>query len=704
MKTSIRNGFCIQFETYIYKAIFFMNDVSALTRDESWVRFNERVLQEAQNPDVPLLERIRFLAIYSSNFDEFFRVRISRLRKYKMVPKEDRKQFIKKPNRQLKQIISEVKRLQSEFEDTFFKDIVPELKQEGVEILKIKDITDEQHQFLLQYYEEHVKEHIEIIPVSSDEAFPFVKNHDLNFVLHFSDESISFCDLPTDKLERFVNVPSDTIDHATIFLDDIVRIGLRDHFKDKKELLACYVVKISRDADYEIDDEFEGDLIEKLKEELAKRDLGVPTRMIYDKNMPEPIRQRIRKGLGLKSNDLIPGGRYHNFSDLFKFPNLTENDALEYSEMPPLPHPFLEGKESLLKVINQKNILLSFPYQKFDYLPDLIEEAANHQDVKHIKITLYRVYKKSTIAKNLLKALKNGKKVTVFIEAKARFDENNNLYWGAQLEKNGANVIYSYPGIKVHTKILLIETSKNGSIKDIAYVGTGNFNEKTAKTYCDHGLLTSNKKTTEEIGKVFSLLEGKLLVPNPKKLLVSPYNTRPTFIDLIEQEIKNKVAGKNAYIILKMNSLEDPELIEKLYEASNAGVSIKLIVRGFCCLVPGVKHQSENIEVISIIDRFLEHARVYRFCNNGNEVIYMGSADWMIRNLDKRVEVCTPIKNRHIKKILKDVINIQLNDNVKARVIDAEQNNEFVKRKSKSAVRAQYATYEYFKKISETSN
>lgn len=678
-----------------------MAEVNALSRDESWVRFNERVLQEAQNPNVPLLERIRFLAIYSSNFDEFFRVRISRLRKYKMLPKQDRKQFIKKPNRQLKQIKSEVKRLQEEFEGVFFNDIVPELKKEGLQILRIKDVSEQQLQFLLAFYKLHIEKYIDVQFLKEDQDFPFLKNHALYFVLEFGDGQLAICDLPTDKLDRFVQVPAENTEHAIIFLDDIVRIGLKEKFKSERIIKSCYVVKVSRDADYEIDDEFEGDLIEKIKEELANRDLGAPTRMLYDKAMPKIIRGKIRKALGLKNNDLIPGGRYHNFTDLFDFPNLTENPDLEYKEMPPLPHPFLEKVDSLIDVVNEKNILLSFPYQKFDYISNLIKEAANHPDVNHIKITLYRVYKKSEVAKNLVAALKNGKKVTVFIEVKARFDEDNNLYWGEQLEENGAKVIYSYPGIKVHTKILLIETKSNNGIFDITYIGTGNFNEKTAKLYCDHGLLTSNKKKTEEIRKVFLLLEGKLLVPKPKQLLISPFNTRKVFLKLIENEIANKKAGKPAYIILKMNSLEDPELINKLYDASNAGIKINLIIRGFCCLVPGIKNQSENIKVISIIDRFLEHARIYRFCNNGDEIIYIGSADWMIRNLDKRVEACTPIKDEQIKKILQDIVDIQLKDNVKARIIDKNQRNLFVKKNGNESVRAQYAIYDYFKKIAQ---
>ena len=680
-----------------------MTDQFALTRDESWVRFNERVLQEAQNKNVPLLERIRFLAIYSSNFDEFFRVRISRLRKYKLLDKKDRKRFIKKPNRQLNQILSEVKRLQKEFEGVFFKTILPELRDEGVHLVMPKEVTPKQREFILDFYETEVADRVFFDSFLNDESFPFIENHDLHFVLHFADGTIQLCDIPTDEFPRFIEIPTEETEYALMFLDDIIRIALQHKF-DKNKLMGCYVVKISRDADFDIEDEFEGDLIEKLKAELEKRDKGAPTRMIYDKAMPKAIRKRLRKGLGLKENDLIPGGRYHNFSDLFQFPNLTEDPSLEYEVMPPLPHPFLENVESIIDIINQKNILLSFPYQKFDYIPQLINEAAYSDNVEAIKVTLYRVSKHSAVARELMNALEQGKKVIVFIEAKARFDENNNLYWGEQLEKAGAKVIYSYPAIKVHTKILLIKMKEDSPQKDIAYIGTGNFNEKTAKIYCDHGLLSSNPKKTDELNKVFQLLEGKLLIPRPSELLISPYNTRAVFLSLIDAEIKNKLQGKRAYIILKMNSLEDPELIDKLYEASQNGVKIQLIVRGFCCLVPGIEGLSKNITVISIIDRFLEHARVYRFCNNGDEKVYIGSADWMIRNMDNRVEVCTPVNDKHLKKILQDVIDIQLADNVKARVIDSGQNNDFVERLQERRVRAQYDTYNYFKIISVTKN
>lgn len=676
--------------------------IEALSRDESWVKFNERVLQEAQNSTTPLLERIKFLAIYSSNFDEFFQIRISRLRKLKLLTREERLQVMEepdgKPNVKLKTILDEVKELQEQFESTFFKKIVPELKTNGIELLFPNTIDEQQSQFLLHYYKEELAPKLSITSIQNDDDFPFLENHKLYFILVFSDGQMSLCNIPSE-LPRFTEVPCEN-NKALIFLDDIIRIGLKETFKDNY-LMGCFQIKLSRDADIDIEDEFDGNLVEKIKTELTNRGLGLPTRLLYDKLMPDFASKQIRKRLGLKSNDLIPGGHYHNFSDLFDFPNLTENKTLEYQQMPPLPHPFLEGKK-IIEVVKQKDVLLSFPYQKFDYIPQLILEASNHVGVTHIKITLYRISKNSTVANHLLYALKKGKKVTVFIEVKARFDESNNIYWGNQLEQAGAKVIYSYPTVKVHTKILLIEMMDNQAQELIAYIGTGNFNERTSKIYCDHGILTSDPLRANEIKDVFNLLEGKLLIPKPKHLLISPYNTRSTFQALIKQEIQNQKAGKQAFIILKMNSLEDPELIEELYNASRAGVSIKLIVRGLCCLVPGIPNQSETITVISIVDRFLEHARIYRFCNAGDEIIYIGSADWMTRNLDKRIEVLTPVHNKHIQNILKDIVDIQLADNQKARIIDALQTNQFVEEKHPT-IRSQNEIYNYFKIVAITN-
>lgn len=674
-----------------------MSVSTSLTRDESWVRFNERVLQEALNKEVPLLERLKFLGIYSSNFDEFFRVRIARLRQYKLLKKADRVEYVEKPNQQLKQILNEVKRLQDEFEGVFFNDIVPSLREKGIDFVFLNQITKPQAQYAKTFFEKNVTQYLEFFPIRRTEEFPFLENHKIYYALHFADGTMALASLKENDIPRFVELPSENEQKAVIFNDDIIRAGLQAKF-NKNQLLGCHVIKVSRDADFEIEDEFDGDLIEKLKIELEKRDEGQPTRLVYDKSISKTVLKTIRKGLGLKKTDLIPGGRYHNFSDFFGFPNLTNDNSLTYDEMPPLKHPYLENVDSIIDTIYNDDVLLSFPYQKFDYISKMINEAATRADITHIKMTLYRVSKKSSVANSLLLALQNGKKVTVFIEAKARFDEDNNLQWGARLEKAGAHVIYSYPGIKVHTKIMMIESSIEG--KDLAYVGTGNFNEKTAKIYCDHSLITANQEIVSDIDMVFQLLEGKILVPKPKKLLVSPYNTRSKFIQLIDNEIKNHLKGKDSGIILKMNSLEDSELIEKLYEASTAGVKIQLIIRGFCCLTPGVTGLSENIEVISIIDRFLEHARVFYFKNDGNDLFYMGSADMMVRNLDHRVEVISPIEHPNLQAILKEILDIQLRDNTKARIIDAGQNNDFVQQlPNEENIRAQYATYAYFQLI-----
>ena len=365
--------------------------------------------------------------------------------------------------------------------------------------------------------------------------------------------------------------------------------------------------------------EFKEDLIPKLKEALHSRDTGLATRFLYDNHIPGALLESLSEIFELGKNDLIPGARYHNFNDFFGFPDPTNDAALHNEDLPPLPHPVLAGADSIMKAIQAKDLMLHFPYQKYDYVPQLIREAAEDPMVSSIKITLYRVASKSAVVLALLYALEKGKSVTAFIEAKARFDEESNLYWGEELEKANAKVHYSFPGIKVHTKLLLIARSEDEKTHFYAYLGTGNFNEKTAKLYCDHALLTADPRLANEVDQVFSILERKIILPKCKQLFVSPFTLRRNFIELIDREIANKQADKEAYMVLKMNSLEDPKMIQKLYEASNAGVKIQLIVRGICSLIPGVKGMSENIEAISIVDRFLEHARVYIFCNGGKE-------------------------------------------------------------------------------------
>jgi len=484
--------------------------------------------------------------------------------------------------------------------------------------------------------------------------------------------------------------------HYVTFVDDVVRIGLREVFKDES-ISDTFSVKMSRDAEMYIDDEYEGDLLEKIKKGLDKRDIGLPTRFLYDASMPEAVFDRIKQRFELSKNDLIPGARYHNFSDFFGFPDPTDNPKLHNDPLPPLAHPGLEGQENLLGLVAAQDYLLHYPYQKFDYTIQLIEEAANDPSVESMKVTLYRVAGKSAVAEGLLTALENGKKVTVFIEAKARFDEQSNLYWGKRLSEAGAKVRYSFPGIKVHTKLLLIGRKENDVVRHYTYIATGNFNEKTARIYSDFALLTADPRISDEVAQVFEMLEGNVILPKTRNVLVAPHTLRKGFVKLVDKEIENAKKGQDAWMILKLNSLEDRRMIENLIEASQAGVKVRIVVRGICCLVPGVPGLTENIEITSIVDRFLEHARAYVFCAGGKEKIFLASADWMHRNLSRRVEVAFPVFDPKIKNTIRRIIDFQLRDNVKARIIDAGQSNTFVEQEEgEEAVCAQLATYRFF--------
>jgi polyphosphate kinase len=471
-----------------------------------------------------------------------------------------------------------------------------------------------------------------------------------------------------------------------------MRANLEELFPEG--VLAAYSIKISRDAELYIDDEYSGDLREKIKASLAERSIGAPTRLLYDSAMNIELTRRLKDLFQLKKNDLFPGGRYHNFSDFFAFPAPAHATDLYDEPMPPLPHPILERAESIFQALGQGDLLLHFPYQKYDYIPRWIEEAAEDPQVEEIKITLYRVAKNSSVARALLKAQENGKRVTVFVEVKARFDEASNLHWGETLQEAGAKVIYSRPGIKVHSKILLITRQEPSGLRHYAYLGTGNFNEKTATLYTDHALLSADERLSLEVADVFRFLEEQPVLGHFQHLMVSPVNSRRKFVHCIDREIQHAKAGRSAWMMLKMNSLEDTIMIDKLYEASQAGVQIQLIIRGICCLVPGVPGLSDNIEAISIIDRFLEHARVYYFANGGQEELYLASADWMTRNLDRRVEVVFPIYSPLHKQELVKIMHTQWADNVKARVLNSSLNNQHkVVQEGEGALRAQKEIY-----------
>ncbi|WP_282080590.1 polyphosphate kinase 1 [Aquimarina algiphila] len=645
-------------------------------RDLSWLRFNHRVLQEAEDKNNPLYERIKFLAIFSSNLDEFFKVRVSDIRKIKKLDKSLRKKLITKPNKLLKQIKKQVHIQQEEFGNLFTNHILPELKKEGIELIRYEDFTSSQKEFAEHYYQENLKNKLTLnINTEREDKKVFIENEQLYLTALLENKELIIVKIPSDT-SRFVTFPNQNNTHYIAFVDDILKYSLAK-FYIQKEISAFHLIKISRDAELYIDNEYSGNLLTKIKDSLGNRDTGQVTRLLIDDTMPIELLNLIKDVLDVNETDILYGGRYHNFKDFFGFPNPTQKNLSE-NELIPIQNHELQKIPNIFDAITKKDRVFYYPYESFDDVLRLAQQASLDENVTKIKVTLYRIAKQSGLADALLTAAKNGKDVFVFIETKARFDEENNIRWGQVLEDQGAKVMYSYPGIKVHSKILLIERLENEVQKTYGYISTGNFNEKTAKIYTDFGLMTANPSLTLELNQVFQLLEGKVIIPKTKKLLVSPFTTRSTFEKLIETEIKNAKEGKEAYIILKLNSLQDHKMIDLLYEANNAGVRIRLIVRGICCLVPGIEGQSEHIYITSIVDRFLEHGRVYIFANDGNEKMYMGSADWMTRNLDHRIEVITPILDKDVYSRIRKMIQFQLDDTIKARIIDQDQKNNYV--------------------------
>ena len=683
-------------------------DKNLYNRELSWLAFNHRVLQEAEDPNVPLYERIKFIAIFSSNLDEFFRVRVASLRSLLSLNKKNKKNLKFNPVKLINRICTTVKKQQEEYGRIFRKQIIPDLIKNNIFLIKETELKPGQDNFIKEYYAKNISPIISPIITEDDKTNPFLKNGALYLVVKLSSNKISgenktgkikkykyaFVDIPSDKLPRFIQLPKYENKNYIIFLDDIIRFCLSDIFPEY-EIVSAYSVKLTRDAELYIDDEFTGNLLDKIKKSLKNRKTGVPCRFLYDESIPNDFLNFIEDILRLKKEDLIPGARYHNFNDFFSFPNPGSKD-LEYKPLTPLHHKELDSYTNIFDAWKDREFLLYYPYHSFEYVINALETAAEDPLVKDIKITQYRFAKDSAVVKALMNAVKNGKAVTIFCEIKARFDEEANLEYAKQLEKAGARVLYSFPGIKVHSKIAMITREENSELKHYLYLSTGNFNEKTSRIYCDYGFFTTDEEMAKEIAKVFEILEGKTTKAEFNTILVSQYNIRQIFTKLIDNEIKNAQKGKKASMLLKMNSLEDSKMIRKLYEASNAGVKIQLIVRGICRLLPGIKGLSENISVISIIDRFLEHARVYIFHNNGDEKIYLASADWMKRNLSKRIEVGFPINNPDLKKEIKDVIELQLKDKAKTRIINSKQNNKYKHPKSEDTIGSQYKTYKYY--------
>lgn len=664
-------------------------------RELDWLRFNDRVLQEAGDPKNPIYERLKFLAIFSSNLDEFFKVRISKLRQLKKVNKKVRKPLGLYPSRTLKILFREIDRQQQIFGHIYNHEILPELANNNIHMLEISDYTEEQKTELKNYFEEHISNDLttfngnDITADSFEEGQLYLVGYDQKLGI------LEFVKVPTDRLGRFRILETGEAGHNYTFLEDVLKLNVEGIFPNLN-ISTLWNIKISKDAELYLEDDYQGEWVQQIYDSLAKRQTGQPTRLLYERGMPKEVYNEIKSALDLGKIDMMEGGKRHNFRDFFSFPDPTDNPLLKFKPMPPLSHKAFEQCESIFDLVKEKDQLLHFPYQDFKYLEDWITEAAKDPQLISIHISLYRIAKESRLTSALMEALDNGKEVTIFVEAKARFDEENNIIWGRKFEEKGAKVLYSFPNIKVHSKILYMERQEEDGIKAYAYIGTGNFNATTAQIYCDHALFTANPKITKDLDQVFRILKREILLPKLKTLLISPFNLRDRFEQLIQREIEHAQNDRPAFIMAKMNSLEDKQMIDMLYRASNAGVKIKLLVRGFCCLVPQVKGQSQNIEVISIVDRFLEHARLFLFHNNGKEELYMGSADWMTRNLDKRIEVVTPILDEDIFRELMDIVEIQFLDNTKARIIDRESNNEYVEVEANAdKVRSQYDIYNY---------
>ncbi|MFN7325878.1 MAG: polyphosphate kinase 1 [Chitinophagales bacterium] len=676
-------------------------------RDFSWLSFNYRVLQEAKDPAVPLLERLKFLAIYSSNLDEFFRVRVANVRNLKKVGKKTKAALDFNPGELLREILRVVNRQQAEFSAIFEEQIVPELKRHHIHILRRLELNELQQQWVENYFLENLLPFAMPVLLVKKRIRPFLANAHLYLAVHLQDRKKPLADseyaivkIPSDQLPRFLKLPSEEGRHDMILLDDVVRHNLAFLFPGY-QILDTYSIKLTRDAELYIDDEYSGNLLQKIKTSLQKRQVGPPSRFVYDREMPTEMLEYLASTFDLGKNEVLPEGRYHNNFDFFKFPDFGMSH-LRYKPMPPLPHPNLSAAEDLFEVIRTKDQLVHVPYQSYDPVVHFFEKAAEDPDVTHIKVIQYRVAKNSRIINALLNAIKLGKQVSVFVEIKARFDEANNLEWGEKLQKAGARVYYSFPGLKVHSKLALVRRLEQGKARLYGYLATGNFHEDTAKVYADFGLFTVDPRLVEEVSLVFRVLENiQTSEVAFKHLFVGKNNLRPSLYALIDREIEAAKRGEPASMIAKLNSLEDKEMIRKLYDASRAGVKIQLIVRGICCAVPGVIGMSENIEIISIVDRFLEHARVLVFYNGGEEEVFLSSADWMERNLSYRIETTFPIYDPDLKSEIMECLRMQLADNVKARIIDQENLNEYKRVASDIPIRSQIETYFWYKRIIE---
>ncbi|HAS8617104.1 TPA: polyphosphate kinase 1 [Vibrio vulnificus] len=675
-----------------------------IEKELSWLSFNERVLQEAADKTVPLIERIRFLGIFSNNLDEFYKVRFSDVKRRILINREQGGNDISK--HLLSKMQSKALKLNERF-DELYNELIRDMARRHIFLVNESQLDEAQQKWIVKYFRKEVLPHITPLMLTDEiDVLQFLKDEYAYIAVELKKQEQSkyaLLEIPTDHLPRFIMVPEQKGKRkkTIILLDNIIRFCLNDIFGgffDYEELNG-YAMKMTRDAEYDLRHEVEYSLLEQMSEGLSQRLTALPVRFVYEREMPEEMLKYLCYKLKISHYDsLIPGGRYHNFKDFIAFPNVGR-DYLENKPLPPLACADFEGYANAFDAIRNQDILLHYPYHSFEHITELVRQASFDPKVVSIKINVYRVAKNSRLMNSLIDAVHNGKRVTVVVELQARFDEEANIEWSKRLTDAGVHVIFGVPGTKIHAKLLLITRREEEGFMRYAHIGTGNFHERTARVYTDFSLLTADQELAAEVRGVFSYIMNPFRPIKFRHLIVSPRNSRSQLYRLLDREIHNAQAGKKASITLKVNNLVDKGLISKLYAASSAGVKIRMIIRGMCSLVPGLEGISENIEIISIIDRFLEHPRVLVVHNDGDPQVFISSADWMERNIDNRIEVMSPVRDARIKQRIIDILSIQFTDTVKARRIDKEMSNNYVERGNRKKIRSQIAIYDYLKNV-----
>ncbi|MDO6636319.1 polyphosphate kinase 1 [Pseudoalteromonas carrageenovora] len=683
--------------------------VEYFAKELSWLSFNERVLQEAKDKNNPIIERMRFLGIFSNNLDEFFRVRVADVKRRILLNKLPDANF-EEDEVLLSQIQKKVLQLGKKF-NQIHQQILNDLTIHNIHVDRPEKLTEFHLNWLKNYFHDNVLQHISPILLDENKDYSDYINDTMTYLfVEMSDEKSHFAmlEVPTDRVPRFIILPPEKTRRrkTIVMLDDVISYFLNDVFSNffNFETIQGHAIKLTRDAEYNLDDELEEGLLDKMSKGLKQRIYAEPVRLVYDEAMPESMLKVMKKRLNVTHHDaLIPAGRYRNFRDFIAFPNVGRQ-YLENKPLPALQSTAFNKHTSVFDAITEQDILLYYPYHTFNHLLEFVRQAAFDPVVTQIKVNIYRVASKSRLISSLINAAKNGKKVTVMVELKARFDEQNNIEWAKVLSSAGIKVIFGIPALKVHSKLCIIHRKEKNKIVKYAHIGTGNFHEKTAKIYTDFSLFTKHSGICEECDSVFKFIESSYKPFNFEYLMLSPSNARDMLLDLIDKEIQHVENGNPGKITVKINNLVDKQLVDKLYYAGRRGVKIRIIVRGMCSLIPGLAKFSDNIRVISIVDRFLEHPRVMAFGNNGDDKVYISSADWMTRNLDHRVEVGVPILDAKLKQLIIDILELQFKDRTKARLIDSEQKNTYVRRGNRKKIRSQIAIYDHLKKWEHNYN